>query len=207
MKKKSISMNIFMIVVSVISISCGSVGSQSENTFNSSENLSVFPKATASLDPSSTSLLCERLAELKEIPYYPGEVSEDPIYNGLMKAGDKAIPCLIEKITDTTRIDDPRIAPHIQDFTVGDAAVWLLLYVTKMEWQPETMFPPEYAKRWKTEGVYAYFAYVEKPANRKRIQMWWKTWMKENLHIPNSIKEQNDKSNQLGFRNEIHKLR
>lgn len=76
---------------------------------------------------------------------------------------------------------DPRTAPKIQDFRVGDAAIWILLHITKEGWQPDTMLSPKYAELWKTEGVYAYFEYVEKPENRKKIQIWWKNWMKENL--------------------------
>jgi hypothetical protein len=122
--------------------------------------------------------LCNKLHELKQMPYDPSEKSDDSIYNGLMQKGKEAIPCLIEKIADTTLMNDPRQAPHIQDFRVGDAAVFMLLYITKENWQPETMLSPEYAKNWESDGVYAYFAYVEKSQNRKKLQQWWKNWMK-----------------------------
>jgi hypothetical protein len=95
-----------------------------------------------------------------------------------MQKGREAVPCLIEKITDTTRMKDPRTAPKVPNFRVGDAAVFMLLYITRENWQPETMLSPEYAKYWETEGVYSYFAFVEKPQNRKKIQQWWKDWKK-----------------------------
>jgi hypothetical protein len=73
---------------------------------------------------------------------------------------------------------DPRSAPSLAGFCVGDVAVFMLLYITEESWQPETMFSPEYAERWKKDGVYAYKAYVAKPANRAHIQDWWKNWLK-----------------------------
>ena len=123
--------------------------------------------------------LCQRLQEIKHIPYHSSLPSEDPIYLGLMEAGEKAIPCLVEKITDTKVIDDPNDASQVIGFTVGDAATFMLLYITNEDWQPGSMFPQVVAKQWKSEGVYAYYAYVEKPKNRRAFQQWWKMWMKK----------------------------
>jgi hypothetical protein len=129
--------------------------------------------------PVSSRTLCNRLVRLKEMPYHPEDgLIGDPVYNGLMQKGREAVPCLIEKITDTTRMKDPRTAPKVPNFRVGDTAVFMLLFITRENWQPETMLSPEYAKYWETEGVYSYFAFVEKPQNRKKIQQWWKDWKK-----------------------------
>jgi hypothetical protein len=121
--------------------------------------------------------LCKRLREIKTIPYDPNETAGDPIYDGLRAAGGKAVPCLIEKLTDTERIELPDGLMPVNDFFVGDAATFMLLYITRENWQPTEMFPPRYAEMFKNQGVYAYYAYVEKPANRKKFQLWWKAWV------------------------------
>jgi len=126
--------------------------------------------------------LCKRLRELKKIPYEENKVAGDPIYDGLMSQGRKAIPCLIEKVTDPRVIEDPREGdPHIHGFTVGDAAVFLLMNITGVDEHPEAMLPPEFAKQWTSQGIYSYFAYVEKPHNRLALQNWWRNWAKKNL--------------------------
>jgi hypothetical protein len=120
--------------------------------------------------------LCNKLSELKRMPH-KDPVADDYVYDGLMKKGKEAIPCLVDKITDRTKMDDPREAPHILDFTIGDTAVFMLHRITKEPLQ--SILPNEYAKHWETEGVYAYFAYVEKPQHRKTIQQWWKAKLKQ----------------------------
>lgn len=181
MKVMSLMLMNYLLVVSVLAGACRSEISSLQSKSNSTQNLVEAPQPTETIEINSVESLCSRLAELKHIPSYPGEASEDTIYNGFMKTGKKAIPCLIDKITDSTVIDDPMDAPHVQGFTVGDAAVFLLLYITKMQWKPDEMFPPEYARRWKDDGIYAYFAYTEKAENRKAFQLWWKKWAAKNL--------------------------
>lgn len=180
---KRLSRPMFVVIVLGMIASCSFIKSHNE-TSNITNIALITPHQSGANESSSVedvASLCEKLDELKKIPYSYGEVADDPIYDGLVSKDIKAIPCLVDKITDTKLMDDPRTAPHVGDFRVGDAAIFMLLMITKEEWQPETMLSPEYAKLWKTEGVYAYFAYVEKPANRKKIQLWWKNWMKENL--------------------------
>lgn len=140
-------------------------------------------KSEVSNDNASRSMadvnsLCSRLNELKRMPY-KDKVAGDPIYDGLKEKGREAIPCLVEKITDVTLMDDPREAPHIHDFRVGDAAVFMLHRITE---EPiEKILPDDVREQWETRGIYAYFTYVEKRRNREKIQLWWKDWMKENI--------------------------
>jgi hypothetical protein len=118
-------------------------------------------------------ILCSELRNIKKIPYEAGEVTDDLIYDGLIAKGKDAIPCLVEKITDITVIEDPRIGdPHIHGFTVGDAAVFILCDITGIS--PEQFLPGEIVKkRWKDQGIYLYFEYVERSKNRLQIQRWW----------------------------------
>jgi len=181
MKTKGTAPRTFIVLFFALTLSCTVKSSQLNNGFHGVSNGNASLHSSPQPTPESANVLCDRLAELKEIPHYPGESTEDPVYNALVNEGEKVIPCLIEKITDTSVIADPRIAPHVQDFTVGDAAVWMLLHITKTEWRPEEMFPNEYARLWKSEGVYAYFAYVESPENRKAFQNWWKQWIQKKM--------------------------
>jgi hypothetical protein len=125
--------------------------------------------------------LCNKLREIKTIPYDPSEKTGDPVHDGLMTAGLKAVPCLVERITDTEKTENAYVIPEAPNFRVGDAAVFMLIAITGQSWVPSEMFPPKYAEMFKTEGMYAYFAYVEKPENRKKFQNWWKNWMRDNL--------------------------
>lgn len=45
----------------------------------------------------------------------------DPVYNALMSAGEKAIPCLIRKIIDTTPMRDP-VPPAGMQVSIHNAA-------------------------------------------------------------------------------------
>lgn len=130
-------------------------------------------------EPSAKDL-CKRLSEMKVMPYRVDKSTGDPVYDGLIHQRFEAVPCLIELTTDLRPMPDPREAPHVLDFKVGDAAVFMLHRITG---EPlETILPNEFAKRWKVEGVYAYFSYVEKPMNRKAIKTWWINWTKNNLN-------------------------
>jgi hypothetical protein len=118
-------------------------------------------------------ILCQRLPEMKTMPF-KGEPIEDEIYNGLAALKDAAIPCLIKKITDSTRMNDPRQAPVYRDFRVGDAAFFVLLDITKVPF--EQMLPAEVKSELEDEGVYAYFEYIKKDENRTSLQARWQAW-------------------------------
>jgi hypothetical protein len=129
--------------------------------------------------------LCNRLHELKKIPYKnPNDT--DPIYEALIAKGEEAMPCLVEKITDETPMRDPRGGPIWQHYKVGDTAVFMLIRITNEDeiLQVELlleMLPAKYRKEWESNGVYAYFNYVAESKNREELQRWWRIWLKENL--------------------------
>ncbi len=113
---------------------------------------------------------CAHLDEMKRMPT-KDKIAGDRIYDGLMRQGGKAIPCLISRITDTRVMPDPREVPHVRDFKVGDAALFMLHRITKIPFTDA--MPEEVMKDWETDGVYAYFRYVESAKNRKIIKKWW----------------------------------
>lgn len=175
--------NIFAITsVLIVGLKSSCVSNSSKNTTNQNSN-SAFAdvgnrNASASVVKEDPESLCKRLHELKRMPFEE-EKSGDPVYDGLLASGRAAIPGLVDKITDTTIMADPRESPHVHGFMVGDAAVFMLHDITR---EPlESILPAAVAEEWKTEGVYAYFSYVENFKNRKKVQKWWKDWMSKNL--------------------------
>jgi len=180
--KRDIPYLLICLILALCAAGCSSVKSQSTARVRPTSDPKPTAEAiSAPIEYEDAATLCSKLDTLKIIPYDPDRITGDPIYDGLAQEGRNAIPCLIAKITDATPMAYPLESPPKTDFTVGDAAVFILLKITGEEWQPETMFSPKYAKRWKSDGVYAYFGYVEEPANRARLQGWWKSWMKKNL--------------------------
>ena len=71
-------------------------------------------------DPTT---LCSRISDIKILPQ-KGETGEDQTYDAFIRAGEKVVPCLIEKVSDTTKIRDPRQEPGYPDIQVriGDIA-------------------------------------------------------------------------------------
>lgn len=133
----------------------------------------------------SASELCDRLISIDTMPTHEPNVT-DPIYESLIAKGEEAIPCLVEKISDTTSMPDPRYSvPRWQHFKVGDAAVFILLdIISRDDLESEKLMiqslSTKYAEEWETNGIYAYFSYVSESKNRSALQRWWKNWLKEN---------------------------
>ena len=132
------------------------------------------PKTTSSgaVDVES---LCDKLAEIKTLPH-KAEPVNDPVYNALMRAGEKAVPCLIRKITDTTSMRDPRKAPGYAgiDNKVGDVALWVLGDITQLDFVE--LLPPSVQADFKEEGVFAYFKYVRNDEHRRELQTKLYEW-------------------------------
>ena len=133
---------------------------------------------------STPDALCNRLSEIKLLPYRD-PFESDPIYEALMAKGEAAVPCLVEKIADKTAMRDPRQAPKWQHYAVGDTAVFILVDILREDDGEREkllieMLPPPFREEWETNGVYAYFNYVSEPQNRKKLQAWWKKWLGEN---------------------------
>jgi len=117
--------------------------------------------------------VCRRLSHVKKLPF-KGEPIDDEDYNKIISQGKAVVPCLINKITDVTKMKDPRSAPTYPNFRVGDLAFFLLVHITGTQF--DQMLPDSVRARMKDEGVYAYFEYVQRPGNRRALQKRWKTW-------------------------------
>lgn len=133
-----------------------------------------------SLADKSPRYLCDHLSELKHMAWTPSEHSGDAVYDALKRNGYYSMPCLIEKITDTSPAENPTGAPFWAGLTyrVGDTAVLMLMDINDMYW-PKGMLPGKYESMFKDEGMFAYYYYVhEVPEARRQIQRWWRDWLK-----------------------------
>lgn len=110
---------------------------------------------------------CARLERLHELPF-AGEPATDPVQLALREQGRMAFPCLVDRVTDTKAMSDPRKAPPYPGFVVGDAAVLVLADLGALQ-LPDSLPEPVRA-RWPEQGMYAYFEYVKDPAHRRELQ-------------------------------------
>ena len=125
---------------------------------------------------NDANILCDRIAEIKELPNY-SETGVDAIYDEFAKAGDTLIPCLIGKITDTTIMPDPRCPRISEETKVGDVAYFVLVRLTKTDFAE--MLPAPVQKKFKTGGVYAYHEYIERKGKRKELQSKFRQWYRQ----------------------------
>jgi hypothetical protein len=121
---------------------------------------------------------CNDLKKIRRIPFADEHVN-DYFYNRIADAGPAAVPCLVDHITDTTKMHDPRSEPTFSEFRVGDLAFFLLVKLDKVPF--DEMLPPQVRARLPDEGVYAYFKYVSSPQNRRELQDVVRTWIEHNL--------------------------
>lgn len=155
----------------------------------------VEPAATTSASPYPTETpvqenlslankkpqyLCDHLAELKKMPWEVGEISGDAVYDAIRRKHYDTLPCLVDKITDMHLAENPTGAPFMAGLTyrVGDTAVLMLMDYGNMYW-PRGMLSKKYEDMFQDEGMFAYYYYVHQvPGSRKRIQIWWRNWLK-----------------------------
>ena len=109
--------------------------------------------------------LCSRVSEIKHLPYK--DEPSDPIHVALLEAGEAALPCLIEKVADSTPMKDPRKMPGPTDTRVGDVAYFIIVDIGKLDFIE--LLPAKVQKEYETEGVYAYHWFVSR--RKKRLQL------------------------------------
>ncbi len=124
------------------------------------------PKATPV--SSDVATLCESIRTIEVLPI-KDEPVRDPVYNGLISAGEKAVPCLIRKINDQTPMKDPRSAPKVGFVSEGDTAFFVLVDITKISFVD--LLPPDVRRAYESdEGVYGYFRTINQGDNRQQLQ-------------------------------------
>jgi hypothetical protein len=136
------------------------------NTFSQSQNVAL----------RNTNAICNRVAEIKQLPF-KDESGVDAAYDALVEAGESVVACLIEKVSDTKVMPDPR-CPHVTDeTTVGDVAYFVLVRITKIGFVE--FLPANIQEKYKTEGVYAYHEYIGRKGKRKELQSKLREWYRK----------------------------
>ena len=128
---------------------------------------------TPVIDPNT---LCSRVSEIKHLPF-PKEEPDDPAHIAILEAGEAVLPCLIEKVADSTPMKDPRTIPGPTDTRVGDVAYFLVVDIGKLDFIE--LLPAKVQKEYETEGVYAYHWFVSKRKNRLQLQANLKEWYEQ----------------------------
>lgn len=126
--------------------------------------------------PSEIKSLCDQVAQIKRLPHYD-ERGVDIVYDTMAEADEAVIPCLIEKITDTKIMPDPRCPVIYTETKVGDVAYFVLVSLTKIGFTE--LFPAEVKKKYKTNGVYSYHEYIESKGKRKELQTKFQEWYRQ----------------------------
>lgn len=117
---------------------------------------------------SQKSDVCDLIMQVKAVPFRPGEKGFDRNYDRLFDssvASDKLVEC----ITDTRLMADPRMVPDkVNNFRVGDAAY--MIFVDKSRLAFEDFFPESVRQKVKREGARYYFEWVNQPNNREALK-------------------------------------
>ena len=161
---------IILVLVFVTATACNS-SVQSSVTDDLPSQTPVTVKSSV-LDVNA---LCSRVSEIKHLPYK--DEPNDPVHLALLDVGEAALPCLIEKVADSTLMKDPRIIPGPTDTRVGDVAYFVFLDITKIGFTE--LLPAKVQKEYETKGVYAYHWFVSKRKNRLQLQAKLKEWYEQ----------------------------
>jgi hypothetical protein len=102
---------------------------------------------------------------------------EDSAYRDLIDAGEAVLPCLIEKVADSTGMADPRGIPGPTDTRIGDVAYFVLSRISNLDFIE--LLPTYVQKEYQTEGVFAYHRYVAKRENRLKLKANLRDWYKK----------------------------
>src|SRR5215510_3465446 len=122
-------------------------------------------------------LICRQLPNSAAFPG-KGPLIGDDVHDTLVLLGNFALPCLIDRITDTTWMPDPRSDPLWGDFRAGDAAFFILC-AAGVDFNSVAV-PLLNPKDWKGIGVFAYFDWINKGNHRQRLQAAVRRWTEQN---------------------------
>lgn len=125
---------------------------------------------------SDPARLCNRVAEIKDLPM-KGDAGVDGAYDALIAGGEAVVPCLIQKITDTTPMRDPRCPRFSGRTTVGDVAYFVLVDLTKLDFVE--LLPVDIQRSYQTQGAYAYEDYIRRKGARRQLQARLRVWYRQ----------------------------
>lgn len=108
---------------------------------------------------------CPTVASIKTIPFR-GDKGIDAAFDRL-RFDASCEPVLLESLASLERMEDPRQAPPVESFVVGDAALFILL--DRHDISIQQILPAATAAKFSDRGVYAYFDFVLQPSNRMLV--------------------------------------
>jgi hypothetical protein len=129
--------------------------------------------------PKEITQLCKRVKDIKQLPHDRGEKGIDPIYDKIFANGEALTPCLIENITSTRIMKDPRCPTISTATTVGDVPYFLLVDIQDFDFTK--FLPADIQNKFKTNGAYAYHEYIDRPGARTELREKLRVWYGE-LH-------------------------
>lgn len=106
-----------------------------------------------------------------------GEPGVDAAYDAIVGAGTTVVPCLIRQITNTQRMRDPRCPPFSNRTTIGDVSYFVLIDITNLDFIE--LLPPDVRRKFKTDGAYAYEAYISRKGARRQLQSRLLSWYQQ----------------------------
>lgn len=118
-------------------------------------------------------VMCRQLPNSAGFPL-KGNLIGDDVHDTLVELGQYSLPCLIDHITDSTWMPDPRQEPLVGDFRAGDAAFYILC---DKGLDFNLVLPMLDKKAWEAIGVYAYFEWVNKANHRRVLQDLVRRWV------------------------------
>jgi len=145
--------------------------------------VAAMPGLTLAQAATASKESCSEITAVRRIPFHPEEKVDDAAYNELRKKSWSVVSCLIGEITNSSLMPDPRSAPVYPKVRVGDVAFWVVKDITDLPY--DEMFPTTVSRRFPKQGVYAYFDWVNRDANRRKLQQNVEKWC--TLHKPKEI--------------------
>ncbi len=111
--------------------------------------------------------ICSLLGAVKAVPFRADGPSADLAYNALRANRGAIAGCLVERITDTTPMNDPGAGPKVGGFVVGDLAFFLLTDFGYIDFEQSV---PAEVRDSATGSKQAYITWVNDSGNRTALQ-------------------------------------
>ncbi|MBI2375996.1 MAG: hypothetical protein HYV07_18530 [Deltaproteobacteria bacterium] len=122
------------------------------------------------------------ILRIRVIPLNNDELGEDPdvAFRDVKTRGKSIIWCLLNLVEDVTLVPDPRQVPKYSRLTLGDVAFFLIeAIIDPPEHELVSMFPEPIRNRWKEEGIWAYFKFVESREGRRSFHKALEAWLRK----------------------------
>ena len=124
---------------------------------------------------ASNDELCDSIEQITHLPVKESPLLGNALYDALRKHRGELGSCLVTRISDTAWMDEPLCPRVVGRIQVGDLAFFLLSGFDYFEW--DDVLPSDWRSAHSAGGVSAYYAWVERPGNRARLQESARAWI------------------------------